>query len=182
VGGWLDGAKPARDVPEAERVDIPESLKPDKVMPGVAPELKDFLLELEKLEPNFKAGNYGGHGGGPWRGAGFSVDLYLSGSKSAHDDRGFWQHDAAVEFLLHLNETATAVGARWRVLYNDFSVAEEINHSTGNRNVTFVGNLMGGALNWHGPAPMVLHFHLDIEIPPPAKPEETKPDVQPVGN
>ncbi|HXI22762.1 MAG TPA: hypothetical protein VNG71_02725, partial [Pyrinomonadaceae bacterium] len=86
--------------------------------------------------------------------------------------RGFWKHEAAVRFLLHLNDAAAAVGARWRVLYNDFGVAEEVNHATGTRNVGFMGNLMGGNLNWHGPAPMVLHFHLDIEIPPPSPPKE----------
>jgi hypothetical protein len=174
----LKDFKPARAVPEAERVDIPESLKSDATMPGVAPELKDFLVELEKLEPNYKAGNYSGHGGGSWAGAGFSVDLYLSGKDSGHDNRGFWQHAAAVRFLLHLNDAAVAVGARWRVLYNDFGVAEEVNHATGKRNVGFMGNVMHGGLNWHGPAPMILHFHLDIEIPPPAPPAK-KPEAQP---
>jgi hypothetical protein len=72
----------------------------------------------------------------------------------------------AVNFLLRLDETAKALGARWRVLYNDFRVADEVNTATGSCNVGFVGGLdASGALNWHGPEGLKLHFHLDLEIP-----------------
>lgn len=164
----LKNFNPARTVSSAELTPIPSSLQSDASMPGVAPEVAEFLTGLESLEPNFKAGNYKGHGGGSWAGAGFSVDLTLSGTDAELDDRGFYKHDNAVRFLLNLDQTAKTAGGRWRVLYNDFSVAEEVNHTTGTRNVVFVGNAPGGGLNWHGPAPMVLHFHLDIELPPPA--------------
>src|SRR5205807_4306238 len=111
----------------------------------------------------FKAGNYTGHGGGSWAGKGYSVDLFLSGKNAQKDERGFWLHDVAVRFLLNLDKAAQVVGAQWRVLYNDFSVAEDVNKATGVRNVTFMGSpLEGKNLNWHGPDPLILHFHLDI--------------------
>jgi hypothetical protein len=155
--------KPPRAVPPTDLMQIPEELKSDKIMPGVATEVVGFLRELQKLDPNFKAGNYTGHGGGAWAGKGFSLDLYLAGKANSKDDRGFWQHQAAVDFLLNLDKAAKAAGAEWRVLYNDFNVAQEVNRTTGKKNVTFVGNVdSGGRVNWHGPDPLKLHFHLDI--------------------
>ncbi|MCX6925831.1 MAG: DUF4157 domain-containing protein, partial [Verrucomicrobia bacterium] len=157
---YLKDFNPAYVVAEADRIPIPANLQSDKNMPGVAPEVADFLTQLaaDPGSPAFKAGNYSGHGGGTWAGKGFSVDLFLQG---LHDVRGFWQHTAAVSFLLAIHNTATAIGARWRVLYNDFRVAEEVNKATGNRNVGFMGSSGGGQLNWHGPDPLILHFHLD---------------------
>ena len=78
----------------------------------------------------------------------------------------------AVKFLLALNQAAKAASAEWRVLYNDFSVAEAVNKETGEKHVAFMGTDTGGGtnLNWHGPAPLILHFHLDISpkaTPPP---------------
>ena len=156
-------------------VDIPADIQSDKGMPGVAPEMADFLTAL-KSDPKtaaFKAGNYRGHGGGSWAGKGFSVDLTLS---PPLDQRGFWQHSAAVAFLMQIDATAKAQGARWRVLYNDFRVAEEVNAATGTRNVEFVGDSSATSLNWHGPAPLILHVHLDLEIP--QKPALTPPTPQ----
>jgi hypothetical protein len=156
-------------------VDIPADIQSDKGMPGVAPEMADFLTAL-KCDPNtaaFKAGNYRGHGGGSWAGKGFSVDLTLS---APLDRRGFWQHGAATAFLMRIDATAKAQGARWRVLYNDFRVAEEVNAATGTRNVEFVGDSSATSLNWHGPAPLILHFHLDLEIA--QKPAPTPPTPQ----
>jgi hypothetical protein len=156
-------------------VDIPADIQSDKGMPGVAPEMADFLTAL-KADPStvaFKAGNYRGHGGGSWAGKGFSVDLTLSGPL---DQRGFWQHSSAVDFLMQIDKTARAMGARWRVLYNDFRVAEEVNAATGMRNVEFIGSSSATDLNWHGPAPLILHFHLDLEIPQkPVAPQGTMP-------
>jgi hypothetical protein len=166
VAGLKD-FKPGREVAEADRVPIPESLQSQSGMPGVAPEVAQFLTQLQTLEPNFKAGNYSGHGGGSWKGAGFSIDLNLTGKDAKLDDRGFYQHDSAVRFLLNLNQVVTGMGGQWRVLYNDFGVAEEVNHATVKANVIYMGNNPGGTLNWHGPSPMVLHFHLDIQLPPP---------------
>jgi hypothetical protein len=154
-------------------VDIPADIQAEKGMPGVAPEMADFLTAL-KSDPKtaaFKASSYRGHGGGGWAGKGFSVDLTLSAASV--DQRGFWQHSAAVAFLMQIDATAKAQGARWRVLYNDFRVAEEVNAATGTRNVEFVGESSATGLNWHGPAPLILHFHLDLEIP--QKPAPTPP-------
>ncbi|MBA3831277.1 MAG: hypothetical protein H0X34_05210 [Chthoniobacterales bacterium] len=35
----------------------------------------------------------------------------------------------------------------------------------GSRNVEFMGSSGGSTLNWHGPGALILHFHLDLEIP-----------------
>jgi len=161
---FLGKFDPTYDPAETDRVDIPVDIQSEKGMPGVASEMSDFLSQLkaDPSTPAFKASTYGGHGGGSWRGKGFSVDLTIG---APADPRGFWQHSTAVNFLLRLDVTAKAMGARWRVLYNDFRVAQEVNAATGTRNVEFTGQSGGGSLNWHGPAPLILHFHLDLEIP-----------------
>jgi hypothetical protein len=151
-------------------VDIPVDIQSQKGMPGVAPEMADFLTAL-KSDPKtaaFKAGNYKGHGGLGFAGKGFSADLTISGPL---DQRGFFQPKDAVAFLLQIDATAKAQGARWRVLYNDFRVAEEVNAATGTRNVGFWGVSDPKGLNWHGP--LILHFHLDLEIPKKPAPTTT---------
>jgi len=164
----LKSFAPSYTPAEADEVPIPASLMgeaDDKAL--VAPEVAIFLTELERVlaaaspPQTYKAENYPGHGGGSWAGKGFSLDLYLLARK---DSRGFWDRSAAISFLLNLNKTANSFGARWRVLYNDFSVAQAVNAATGSRNVVFMGESSGN-LNWHGPDPLILHFHLDLEIP-----------------
>ena len=159
---YLKDFKPTYEVPEADRVDIPTALQSEKGMPGVVPEVASFLTQLaaDPATPAFTAINYKGHGGGAWSGKGFSADLSL---KADLDQRGFWPVLLAVQFLLALDATAKALGARWRVLYNDFRVADRVNKATGMRNVGFMGDSNDPRLNWHGP--LVLHMHLDLEIP-----------------
>ncbi|MBI1743125.1 DUF4157 domain-containing protein [Candidatus Acetothermia bacterium] len=161
---YLKDFKPTYEVAISDRIEIPTSLQAEKNMPGVAPEMADFLSHLaaDPNTPAFKASNYSGHGGGSWAGKGFSTDLSLTATR---DQRGFWEHSTAVRFLLAIDATAKALGARWRVLYNDFGVAQEVNQITSSRNVEFIGHSEGGKLNWHGPDPLILHFHLDLEIP-----------------
>ena len=161
---------PTYDPPPASRVDIPGTAG----MAGVAPELGDFLTRLaadlkgDPKVPSFRAENRAGHGGGKvseprhFAGKGFSVDIYIT---APTDQRGFWQPGAAVAFLLQLDATARAFGARWRVLYDDFRVAQAVNEATGVRNVEYMATSGGGKLNWHGPDPLILHFHLDLEVP-----------------
>jgi uncharacterized protein DUF4157 len=177
---YLKDFKPTYEVPEADRVDIPTEIQSEKGMPGVAPELASFLTQLaaDPATPAFTAGNYKGHGGGAWSGKGFSADLSL---KADLDQRGFWPVPLAVQFLLALDATAKALGARWRVLYNDFRVADQVNKATGMRNVGFMGDSNAPTLNWHGP--LVLHMHLDLEIPKakpvPATPTPAAPGTTP---
>ncbi len=160
----LKGFNPTYWVAAADLVDIPAPLRDqEKKMPGVAPELADFLrrLDADPATPTFRAGNYAGHGGGSFDSRGFSVDLSLT---TALDRRGFWDPATSVTFLLAVDRTAKAMGARWRVLYDDFVVAQQVNRATGVRNVVFQGTVSNGRLNWHGPDPLILHFHLDLEI------------------
>jgi flagellum-specific peptidoglycan hydrolase FlgJ len=123
----------------------------------VAAPTRRFLAELRRLAgSSFSAGNYSGHGGGSFLNRGYSVDLFLNAQL---DDRGFYPRAAAVAFLGQVSTAAKATGLRWRILYNDFAVAAEVNRRTGMRNVFFTGD-SSKALNWHGP--LVLHFHLDL--------------------
>jgi hypothetical protein len=124
----------------------------------VQPLLNQVLRELRARYPITQANNYSpNHGGGPFKGRGFSVDLYIG---AGLDERGFWQREHAAAALLALDAACRAAGAAWRVLYNDHAVAAEVNRRTGLRQVVFIGDSSGGALNWHGP--LILHFHLDV--------------------
>ncbi len=169
----LKDFKPSYQVPESDRVDLPEKVQPkEKARKGVAPELADFMTALadDPNTPKFTASNRAGHGGGDWKGKGFSADIYIS---APLDARGFWEHSVAVKFLLALDEKAKKFGARWRVLYDDLKVAKEVNSITGSQNVIFQGVSSGDRLNWHGPAGLILHFHLDLEIPKKSAPSVT---------
>lgn len=127
----------------------------------VAPLVAGFMQKLLQLYPQARADTYGNHGGGAFRGRGFSIDLWLD--SSPRDARGFWRPEDAVALLRAVHQAARAVGAEWRVLYNDYSVARIINQETGARRVGFVaGAFPNGGLNWHGPHPLILHFHLDL--------------------
>jgi hypothetical protein len=165
--------KAPRDTPEADLLPIPDDLGGNDKMPGVAPEVVGFLRELQALYPTFNVGNYAGHGswefvaknpgGKGSHSMGFSVDLTLTGKAAAQDERGFYQHAEAVDFLLKLDQAAQKAKAEWRALYNDFGVAEEVNRRLNMGRVGYIGNLdKAGRLNWHGPHPLKLHFHLDI--------------------
>ena len=166
---------------EADKVPIPAAVRQGGASATYAPvaaEVADFLVELQRVlaaatpPQAFSATNRAGHGGGTWAGKGFSLDLYIP---AKIDARGFWDRSAAISFLLTLDKVATSFGARWRVLYNDFGVAQAVNKATGSLNVVFVGEIdKGGNLNWHGPDPLILHFHLDLEIPKGAKPPAPK--------
>jgi hypothetical protein len=142
----------------------------------VAPLVASFMQKLLPLSPQVRADTYPNHGGGAFKGRGFSIDLWLD--RSPKDARGFWQPDHALALLRAVHQAARAVGAEWRVLYNDYSVARVINQETRARRVAFVGNIRpNGSLNWHGPAPLLLHFHLDLapSTSPPAQPNAPAP-------
>jgi hypothetical protein len=127
----------------------------------VAPLAVAFTQKLLQLHPQARADTYRNHGGVAFNGRGFSIDLWLDGSPK--DDRGFYRPEDAVALLRAVHQAARAVGAEWRVLYNDYAVARVINQETGARRVAFIGNARpGGGLNWHGPHPLILHFHLDL--------------------
>lgn len=151
----------------------------------VAPLVVAFMQKLLQLYPQVRADTYGNHGGGDFRGRGFSIDLWLD--HSPKDARGFWRPDDAVALLRAVHQAARAVGAEWRVLYNDYSVARGINQETGARRVGFVGGAFpGGGLNWHGPHPLILHFHLDLAplsgVVPGASPPTSTISYQPRGS
>lgn len=143
---------------------VSSDLVEDSATSPVAPLVVSFVKELRRRYPSYmRAANYPGHGGGAFNGRGFSLDLYIEGT----DDRGFYPKDQAIRFLTAVHEAATAVGAQWRVIYNDFSVAHTVNSALGCQHVIFVGKARKtgarvSGLNWHGPAPLILHFHLDL--------------------
>jgi LAS superfamily LD-carboxypeptidase LdcB/peptidoglycan hydrolase-like protein with peptidoglycan-binding domain len=160
------GLKPLKDFsPPAEPTPLVHStLIKHSAKAPVAPLLVQFIEELRRRSRGVTASTYRGHGGGAFRDRGYSVDLWLSG----RDSRGFYPPVVATELLRTVHEVARSLGVEWRVLYNDFSVADTINRETGKRNVVFMGTIRREktkgvtGLNWHGPDPLILHFHLDL--------------------
>ena len=141
------------------------SLIEDSDKAPVAPIIIRFVQELHQhYQGSLHVSTYRGHGGGNFKDRGYSVDLFLQG----RDDRGFFLPQEAVKFLRVLHDTAKATDTEWRVIYNDFSVADAINRETGQAHVIFVGtasrdsNKQATGLIWHGPHPLILHFHLDL--------------------
>jgi peptidoglycan hydrolase-like protein with peptidoglycan-binding domain/LAS superfamily LD-carboxypeptidase LdcB len=168
-GGSLgDFAPPARKVELVSHSTIGGS---DKA--PVAPITVRFVAELRRRYAGVSAGTYRGHGGGSFNDRGYSLDLFLKG----RDDRGFYRRDDALRLLRAVNDTARSMSMKWRIIYNDFAVADAINRETGKRNVIFVGttrkdkNKRVAGLNWHGPDPLILHFHIDLAPMPGAESE-----------
>jgi hypothetical protein len=129
----------------------------------VAPLTVQFAKELKQRYPGVRASNYRGHGGGSFNDRGFSLDLFLKGL----DARGFYQPTEAIRLLHAVHDAAVAVGAEWRVIYNDYDVANAVNRGLGRQHVIFMGTTRKSGkrvsgLNWHGPDPLILHFHLDL--------------------
>jgi peptidoglycan hydrolase-like protein with peptidoglycan-binding domain len=131
----------------------------------VAPTVIRFVQELRRrYVDRLHVSTYRGHGGGAFLDRGYSIDLFLNGS----DSRRFYPPETSIRFLRAVTEAAGATDSGWRIIYNDFSVADAINRETGRRHVIFVGsatfdrnrNVTG--LNWHGPEPLILHLHLDL--------------------
>lgn len=142
---------------------VSSALIEDSEKAPVAPIMVKFMQALKQRFSAVRASNYRGHGGGSFNGRGHSLDLFLKGL----DERGFYRKGEAVRLLHAVHDAAVAVGAEWRVIYNDFDVARVVNRALGRQHVLFVGttrrvgnNVKG--LNWHGPDPLILHFHLDL--------------------
>jgi hypothetical protein len=130
----------------------------------VAPLTLRFARQLRQRYPGASVSNYRGHGGGAFLNRGYSLDIFIPG----RDSRGFYKKEDAIRLLRAVHAAAGAVQARWRVIYNDFAVADAVNRQLGRRHVIFVGAAqknkakMVTGLNWHGPDPLILHFHLDL--------------------
>ena len=151
----------------AERVALVSSaLIEDSTKAPVAPLTVAFAKALRlRWREYVRLSNYRGHGGGSFLDRGYSLDLFLRGQ----DARGFYRREDAVRFLRAVHESANSAGAEWRVLYNDFAVADAANRALGRAHVVFVGKASKDlrtkrvtGLIWHGPAPLILHFHLDL--------------------
>ena len=152
--------------PPASRV----QLTSDPSIPGskdspVAPATIRFVAELKRRSPKSSATTYPKHGSQGFVDRGYSLDLWIPG----RDDRGFYRPADAIQFLREVGAAAKSINAQWRIIYNDFSVADAINKELGRRHVIFVGHpnvdKQGRvSLNWHGPEPLILHFHLDLAV------------------
>lgn len=175
IRAWQIGREQQMDFETLERSPyLPKTFRPppnpvqlvvDPLIKGsgknpVAPLTVEFVKELQRRYPQVRADTYRNHGGGAFTGRGFSIDLWLDNSPK--DERGFWQPKDTLALLREVHQAARIVGAEWRVLYNDYSVARVINQETRARRVAFIGNTFRGGLNWHGPHPLILHFHLDL--------------------
>src|SRR5262249_17128310 len=82
------------------------------------------------------------------------------------------------KLLLSIDEASKPADAEWVVIYNDSTVAKEVNDKLKTKRVIFVGGIFENKtspgssaqepekkLNWHGPGQgatgLKLHFHLD---------------------
>lgn len=152
--------------PPATRV----QLVSDPAIPGsngapVASATVRFAKELKTRFGNVSVTTYPKHGSKGFVDRGYSVDLFIPG----RDERGFYRQTDAIALIRAVDGAAKAIGADWRIIYNDFAVASAINKAFGRRHVIFVGepqpNKQGAmTLNWHGPDPLILHFHLDLAV------------------
>ena len=142
----------------------------------VAPLTARFAQQLRRRFGAVSMSNYRGHGGGAFLNRGYSLDLFVPG----RDARGFYRREDAIRLLHAVHAAAGAVGARWRAIYNDFSVADAINRELGRNHVIFVGAATKNrakavtGLNWHGPDPLILHVHLDLAPLPAARLDEAE--------
>ncbi|MEU5261560.1 hypothetical protein [Amycolatopsis sp. NPDC021455] len=150
-----------------ERVDVNESIagsRVDRWDPTSAPvqiRTAEFVFVLSKLfyTKPFGVANYRGHGLGPWKDRGRSIDLTLPDTEPG----GFFRPADAIEFALAIDATAQAMGIEWRALYNDASVAHAVNQRLGVQRIVEVANVFAGPprnINWHGP--LITHFHVDL--------------------
>jgi hypothetical protein len=133
--------------------------------PGLPPALSGFLDTVARATPAFQRDDYREHGGGSAGPPGFSVDIRLAASKL--DPRGFYAPADVLAFLLAVDRAAGDAGARWRALYNDADVAAAVKRRARHGFVQFVGQPRLGQidlLNYHGPAPLKLHIHLDVTL------------------
>jgi hypothetical protein len=169
--------RPQREVPEKERVPLYENA-PAK-FPNVAPEMRDFLDAVREGYPNISISNRPAHGGGVFKGAGFSADISLP--KDKINKRGFYDEGEVLKLLKVMDGVAVVMDARWRVLYDDyFSVEKKFNLKALRGRVTAQAKAEAYRLNFHGPGELLLHLHLDVSLPPPkARAEEKPPEVAP---
>src|SRR5262249_25698156 len=94
----------------------------------------------------------------------YRLDLTLE--SNVRDERGFYDPELAVKFLIGADAAAQKANVKWRVIYNDFQVAkavkEQIAQQQGpNGKQRPRENHVNFQLN-HGPEPFKLHMHFDI--------------------
>ena len=139
----------------------------------VANSVVTFMDAVQK-ESKIKAEaeNYPQHElGNPWLGGDpthvgkYSFDVHLDGYIKKTAD-GFYDRAAVVQYFFAVDRAAKATAMEWVAFYNDFEVAKEVNEKLGGLHIGFSGG--GGAPPFekgsfhHGPAPYVLHIHLNI--------------------
>jgi hypothetical protein len=163
-------------LPEQLEGTLPASAFPklfDQDAPGFSPSTARFMTALQQASgQQVLAINYGGHElANPFVGEREDVGLYSFDLQPniAKDTSGFYEHDAAVKFFLAMEQAGQETGIAWTAYYNDFSVAKEVNEHIGWRRIGFSGG--GGPANarpdeegsfHHGPAPYILHIHVNI--------------------
>lgn len=155
-------------LPEALEGTVPASAFPalfEPGGPGFSPAVARFMAALQQASGlHVLAGNYADHEkGNPYVGDVESIGKYsfdLSPDIPL-DGNGFYEHDAVVRFLLAMERASAATRIAWVALYNDRSVAREVNERIGRRRIGFSGGGGQGSFH-HGPAPYILHIHVNI--------------------
>jgi hypothetical protein len=154
---------------------FPTLLQANKNEAGFSPSVAKFMAALQPASGlRVQAENYGGHEEanplvGNLKTTGkYSFDLH-PGIPEDKNTAGFYDHDKVVKFFLAIEKAAQATGMAWTAYYNDFSVAKEVNEQIKARRIGFSGGGSPataapddrGSLH-HGPAPYILHIHVNI--------------------
>jgi hypothetical protein len=74
---------------------------------------------------------------------------------------GFYERTKMVRYFLAMERAAQKTNIEWMAFYNDASVVKEVNDTLGVGHVAFSGGGGGGTFH-HGPAPYILHVHVNI--------------------
>ena len=176
--GEDQNAKPVAvyGLPEDLEGTVPASAFPAQLQPteaGFSPSVAKFVAALQAASgTHVQAINYGGHEEanplvGDRKSTGkYSFDLIPDIEKNAS---GFYDHDKVVRFFLAIEQASQATGIAWTAYYNDFGVAKEVNEQVRYQRVGFSGGgspanptpETRGSLH-HGPAPYILHIHVNI--------------------
>jgi hypothetical protein len=153
---------PADMEPTKTSDDAPKQLEKDAT--PVAASVVRFMaaVQAESGDPSV-AENYAGHelanAHFPGTVVGhYSFDIH---PKISEDPTGFYDHTKIVKYFLAMDRAAKTTNIEWMAFYNDAAVVREVNDTLGTGHVGFSGGGGGGKFH-HGPAPYILHVHVNI--------------------
>ena len=149
--------------------------KPDQTSAPVAPSVVRFMKAVQKeTGKKAKADNYAQHEeyNPPYKVTTevgnigkYSFDVDLQGLVKINAE-GFYDREQLFQFFLGVDRAAKATQIEWVAFYNDFAVAKQVNEELKEEHIHFSGGGSAGTGKegsiHHGPAPYILHVHVNI--------------------